>query len=696
MWAVAVVGGLALTAIASAPEADAATRGYFDRIATFDVTGRVAEIVAATSDGNTLIYTDADAKEVGFIGINDPAAPMEIGKLSTAGEPTSVANVPGSDFALVAVDPNELLVVNTSTRTVVRTIPLTGQPDAVAVSPNGRYAAVVMENQRDESLNGGALPQGNPGELVIVDLVGAPAAWTTRMVALTGIADNFPTDPEPEFVDINSSNIAAVTLQENNHVVLVDLPTGAIVSDWSAGFSRHAADTVRNGDIKFDGALLDARREPDAIAWTPNGRLITANEGDYSVTPGPAGFIGGRDFTIFRSNGTVVYEPGVSLEQAAARIGHYPEARSNSKGIEVEGAEVGTFHSNVFAFIGSERGNFVAVYRINNESKPSLHQILPTGVSPEGLLAIPGRDLFVSANEGNGTLSIYQYDRRAQAPAYPQVSSKTVNWGALSGLAPKGSNGLWAVADSAFTSSRIYRLGLRGANAEILQEIRLPGNFDLEGITVRPQGGFWVVSEGAATAAARKNLLLQVNPDGTVAQTVDLPQAIIDQQVQFGFEGVATSADGSQVYVAFQREWTGDPAGFVKIGRYTPATQAWAFYHYPLDAAPAITGAWVGLSELVRVNDTTFAVVERDNQSRDNAQTKRIYTFSIAGVTPVAAGQTPPRLTKTLVRDLLEADDLRLEKLEGLTILPNRRVVAVTDNDGVGETRLLQLGRLFQ
>ncbi|GAA4722064.1 esterase-like activity of phytase family protein [Phytohabitans rumicis] len=56
---------------------------------------------------------------------------------------------------------------------------------------------------------------------------------------------------------------------------------------------------------------------------------------------------------------------------------------------------------------------------------------------------------------------------------------------------------------------------------------------------------------------------------------------------------------GEQVWVAIQRELRTDPAGTVRLGRYTPSTGAWAWLGYPLDAAPA--GAWIGLSEVVAV-----------------------------------------------------------------------------------------------
>jgi hypothetical protein len=100
-----------------------------------------------------------------------------------------------------------------------------GQPDSVAVSPDRRYAAVAIENERDEDVNDGALPQLPAGFLNIVDLVGPPSAWSVHPVALTGLASIAPEDPEPEYVKINRFNVAAVTLQENNHVVLVYLPT---------------------------------------------------------------------------------------------------------------------------------------------------------------------------------------------------------------------------------------------------------------------------------------------------------------------------------------------------------------------------------------------------------------------------------------------------------------------------------------
>lgn len=398
-----------VTLLFAVPMMSAPVPGSFELIATYHVSGEVAEIAAATPDGKTVVYTDSEEEEIGFVSLVNPAVPVEIGTLEVDGEPTSVAITGDGRFALVAVNAENsyLAVVSMKSRQVVREIPLFGQPDSVAISPDGRFAAVAIENERQDEDE--PMPQAPAGFLTIVNLVGPVSAWSTRDVSLSGIADRFPTDPEPEFVTINQRNIAAVTLQENNHVVLVNLVDGTIVDDWSVGSTSHLADLQDNGIISFTDMLVNARREPDAIAWTRGGNLVTANEGDYDLDLADGEFVGGRDFTIFSAEGDVLFEPGSSLEEAAAALGLYPDSRSDAKGVEPEGVAVGKYRGSDLLFVGAERGNFVAVYSLRDETRPELLQILPTGRRPEGLVTIENRGLFLTSNEGNGTLSIFQY-----------------------------------------------------------------------------------------------------------------------------------------------------------------------------------------------------------------------------------------------------------------------------------------------
>ena len=72
------------------------------------------------------------------------------------------------------------------------------------------------------------------------------------------------------------------------------------------------------------------------------------------------------------------------------QFGHYPDARSDAKGIEAESLVIDDYGSRQFMFVGSERGAFVAVYRVDGlPHRPRFVQLLSTGQAPEGLLTIP-------------------------------------------------------------------------------------------------------------------------------------------------------------------------------------------------------------------------------------------------------------------------------------------------------------------
>ena len=396
----------------------------FTPVTKFAVDGEVAEIAAVTPDGNTVLYTDSELEEVGFVDIRNASAPVQMGSFGVAGEPTSVAITPDGRHALICVrDPNKLIVLDLQTRTAVRVLDLGGQPDSVTVSPNGIYAAIAIENERpDERV---LLPVSPAGFVTIVDIgrrIGQPvngtfggfplpvAQWKLRNISMTNVPNRFPTDPEPEYVAINRFDQLAVTLQENNFIVTIDLPSGTIRSAFSAGTTTHLADLKNDRRISFVDTLLNARLEPDAIAWTLQGQLVTANEGDYNLDLPRGSFSGGRNFTVFNANGPLLFDSGATLELAAAAQNLYPDNRSTSKGAEPEGAAIAFYGFKQYGFIGAERGNFVGVYDFNNPRAPRLLQLLPTGAGsrPEGLLPVPQRDLFITANEGDGTLSIFR------------------------------------------------------------------------------------------------------------------------------------------------------------------------------------------------------------------------------------------------------------------------------------------------
>ena len=59
--------------------------GHFVPVATYQVSGEVAEIVDATPDGKYLIYTDSEEQEVGMVDITDPTDPTEVQTVGVGG-----------------------------------------------------------------------------------------------------------------------------------------------------------------------------------------------------------------------------------------------------------------------------------------------------------------------------------------------------------------------------------------------------------------------------------------------------------------------------------------------------------------------------------------------------------------------------------------------------------------------------------
>ena len=230
----------------------------FERLATFPVylnspdpgVETVAEITAASADGRTLISTDSPGERVTFTDISNPRRPRPAGALAVGGEPTSVAVY--RSYALISVntsptftDPRgQLLVVSLADRSVRARIELGGQPDSIAISPSGArggpFAAIAIENERDEDLNDGQIPQLPGGFVVALSLTGAPRTWEPRRIdlvpALAGVSGLVaPEDPEPEYVTINRRNELAVTLQENNGIAIIDLRSRSVRRVFTAG-----------------------------------------------------------------------------------------------------------------------------------------------------------------------------------------------------------------------------------------------------------------------------------------------------------------------------------------------------------------------------------------------------------------------------------------------------------------------------
>ncbi|MEU0283118.1 esterase-like activity of phytase family protein [Streptomyces sp. NPDC006195] len=762
--AVAAAAGLLAGTGAASAHQESWRPAAFDRTATYPVfqnrpagedpaSPTVAEISAASEDGRTLIYTDAVARRIGFLDISRPDSPRGLGTLSLAelgnaeDEPTSVAVV--GQYVLVVVntsagyaDPSGRLdIISLRDRKRVASHDLGGQPDSIAISKDKRYAAIAIENERDEEATPpggeeGDLPQAPAGFVQIVDLKGdKPDRWRTRAVPLTqsngkalpalvaaGITE--PTDPEPEYVSINRRDQLVVTLQENNGVVLLDLPTGRITKAFSAGTaSVKGIDTVEDGEIDLTGSITDVPREPDSVGWIDDRYLATANEGDWRG--------GTRGWSIFDSRtGKVVWDAGNSFEAIAARYGLHNEGRAEKKGTEPEGLAIAEFDGVRYAFVGSERSNFVAVYDLSRPTAPVFRQVLATTNGPEGLLPIPSRDLLTVSSEEDdasvnvrSSVSVFRLGKSGLGngnpgkgnpgqgtPAFPGIVSgpdstgAPIGWGALGALsaAPGKRQQLYSVTDAAYSTTKILTIDAARRPAVITRSLDVKGTdgrpvgYDAEGIYARPQGGFWLAVEGATGA---DNKLVRLDSAGRTRQTVPLPADVAAGLGGQGFEGVTATTDrrGHEVvWATLQREVKTDPAGIVRLGRYDVTAGTWSWYGYRIGSTTT-PGDWIGLSEITVVGDK-LAVIERDKLNGPSAKIKRVYTVDLpksaapSGALPVL----PKKLAHDVLPDLRATNGWTQEKLEGLTVGGDGEVYAVTDNDALdnstGETVFLRLG----
>ena len=326
-------------------------------------------------------------------------------------------------------------------------------------------------------------------------------------VRIFGPGASIAQDLEPEYAAFNSSDSKLyVSCQENNCMVVIDMATQSVEDIWGLGFKDHSlpenALDVSNEDgmINIANWPIKGMYQPDAIhAYEAGGveYLVLANEGDardydswseedrvkdllldsiafpdavtlqldenlgrlkttttMGDTDGDGDYdeiysYGARSFSIFTTNGELVYDSGDDFEQITAELlpldfnstndsnGSF-DNRSDDKGPEPEGIDIGTMNGRTYAFIGLERVSGVMVYDITDPAAPEYERYLsnrdfsvPDGdlvadpgaagdLGPEGLVFVSAEDspngipYLVTSNEISGTLTAYALDSSAE------------------------------------------------------------------------------------------------------------------------------------------------------------------------------------------------------------------------------------------------------------------------------------------
>lgn len=146
---------------------------------------------------------------------------------------------------------------------------------------------------------------------------------------------------------------------------------------------------------------------------------------------------GGRSFSLWTPDGSLVFDSGDALEQltAAAHPAQFNASntnntiddRSDDKGPEPEGVTVASLFGRTYLFVMLERIGGVVVYDVENPSAPALVQYINTrnfaaapntpaagDLGPEAARVIPaeispsGTPLLIVSNEASGSLRVFE------------------------------------------------------------------------------------------------------------------------------------------------------------------------------------------------------------------------------------------------------------------------------------------------
>ncbi|WFO20593.1 choice-of-anchor I family protein [Pseudoalteromonas sp. H100] len=213
------------------------------------------------------------------------------------------------------------------------------------------------------------------------------------------------------------------------------------------------ADCIAKGGVDFDEddgclAYIDESRVED-LTLAANfdylnnddndiGRLkVTTVKGDNNNDGQYESLYayGARSFTIWDSNGLVVFDSGDDIGRITASVHgeafnnnedeNKGDTRSDDKGAEPEALTVGTIGERTFAFIGLERMGGIMIYDITNPYDVQFEDYfynrgliagaeITGDLAPEGMTFIPreqsatGKPLLIIGNEISGSIAVWE------------------------------------------------------------------------------------------------------------------------------------------------------------------------------------------------------------------------------------------------------------------------------------------------
>ncbi len=341
-----------------------------------------------TVAGNAIEYYTLSSTGVLSIPTNIPYG-FTVAAGSTA-IPNSVAVKNGVlvfGFAVVvtttnAQQPGRVVFYNPATATYISDVTVGYLPDMVAFSPDGTKILTANEGEPNSYNQGTSFdPEGS---VSIIDISGGIASATVSTASFTSFNPQMASlkasgvriygpnatvaqDLEPEYVTFIDNATAAVTLQENNAVAIVDIATATVTTIYPLGLKDHslpgsgldASDrdlTSTTGTINIQNWPVKGMYMPDAIASFTSGAntyFITANEGDSraytgyteEIRVGAAGYV--LDPAIFPTAATLKLNANLGRLQLSNATGN-TDGDGDFDEIHALGARSFTIWNNTF------------------------------------------------------------------------------------------------------------------------------------------------------------------------------------------------------------------------------------------------------------------------------------------------------------------------------------------------------------
>jgi hypothetical protein len=301
--------------------------------------------------------------------------------------------------------------------------------EGLTLLDDGRLAVVNDNDFRVAQIkiaNGGfTLADGYVPENIVLGLISVPGL-----------------DASDRDTSINIRNWPVLGMYEPDAIANFSVRGRTYLVTANEGDARDWPGLTEEVRVGAGSVVLDPTAFPNAAALKQNaalGRLNVTNtigdtdgDGDYDQLF----TLGGRSFSIWKTDGTQVFDSEAALERITAA--EFPanfnasndnnnfDDRSDNKGPEPEGLALGEIGGRTYAFVGLERIGGVAAYDISDPDSPLFADYVNNrdftaavttpeagDLGPEGLLFIPANEspnrrpmLFVS-NEISGTVTAY-------------------------------------------------------------------------------------------------------------------------------------------------------------------------------------------------------------------------------------------------------------------------------------------------